>query len=47
MEGGKVYDPESGNEYKAKMTLVDNKTLKLRGYILIPLLGRTEVWTRE
>ena len=45
--GGRVYDPESGNEYKAKMTLVDEKTLKLRGYILIPLLGRSEVWTRE
>ena len=45
--GGRVYDPESGNEYKAKMTLVDDKTLKLRGYILIPLLGRSEVWTRE
>jgi len=45
--GGKVYDPESGNEYKAKMTLVDEKTLKLRGYILVPLLGRSEIWTRE
>jgi uncharacterized protein (DUF2147 family) len=43
---GKVYDPESGNEYKAKITLVDEKTLKLRGYVLIPLLGRSELWTR-
>ncbi len=44
--GGKVYDPESGNEYKAKMTLLDAQTLKLRGYILVPLLGRSELWTR-
>ena len=44
--GGKVYDPESGNEYKAKMTLLDDKALKLRGYILVPLLGRSEIWTR-
>jgi uncharacterized protein (DUF2147 family) len=43
---GKVYDPESGNDYKAKITLVDEKTLKLRGYVLIPLLGRSELWTR-
>lgn len=43
---GKVYDPESGNEYKAKLTLLDNTTLKLRGYVLIPLLGRSELWTR-
>ena len=45
--GGKIYDPKSGNDYSAKMTLADPKTLNLRGYILIPLLGRTETWTRE
>ncbi len=44
--GGRVYDPEDGKEYQAKMTLVDDKTLKLRGYVLIPLLGRSEIWTR-
>lgn len=44
--GGKVYDPESGDTYSGKMTLKDPHTLRLRGYILIPLLGRTEVWTR-
>ena len=44
--GGKVYDPESGDTYSGKMTLKDAHTLRLRGYILIPLLGRTEVWTR-
>jgi uncharacterized protein (DUF2147 family) len=46
-EGGKIYDPKSGNDYSAKMTLADSTTLNLRGYILIPLLGRTETWTRE
>lgn len=44
--GGKVYDPETGDTYSGKMTLKDPHTLRLRGYILIPLLGRTEVWTR-
>jgi uncharacterized protein (DUF2147 family) len=44
--GGKVYDPESGDTYSGKMTLKDAHTLRLRGYVLIPLLGRTEVWTR-
>jgi uncharacterized protein (DUF2147 family) len=44
--GGKVYDPESGDTYSGKMTLKDEHTLRLRGYILIPLLGRTEIWTR-
>jgi uncharacterized protein (DUF2147 family) len=46
-KGGKIYDPKSGNTYSGKMTLADPKTLNLRGYILIPLLGRTETWTRE
>ncbi len=44
--GGRIYDPKSGNDYKAKMTLVDPKTLDLRGYVLIPLIGRTSRWTR-
>ncbi len=45
-KGGTIYDPESGKTYRAKITLVDEKTLELRGYIGIPLLGRTETWTR-
>jgi len=44
--GGKVYDPESGETYSGKLRLVDAKTLELRGYVLIPLFGRTETWTR-
>ncbi|MGA9120904.1 MAG: DUF2147 domain-containing protein [Bacteroidota bacterium] len=45
-KGGKIYDPKSGNDYSAKMTLVDEHTLDLRGYVLMPLFGRTETWTR-
>jgi uncharacterized protein (DUF2147 family) len=45
-KGGKIYDPKSGNDYSAKMTLVDEHTLELRGYVLMPLFGRTETWTR-
>jgi len=45
-EEGKIYDPESGNDYKAKMNLPNDNTLEIRGYILVPLLGRSEVWTR-
>jgi uncharacterized protein (DUF2147 family) len=44
--GGKIYDPKSGNDYSAKMTLVDERNLDLRGYVVIPLFGRTEQWTR-
>jgi uncharacterized protein (DUF2147 family) len=44
--GGKVYDPESGDTYKGRMRLIDANTLELRGYVFIPLFGRTETWTR-
>ncbi len=43
---GRVYDPEDGDEYRGKVQLVDDSTMELRGYVLIPLFGRTETWTR-
>jgi uncharacterized protein (DUF2147 family) len=45
--GGTVYDPNSGKTYRCNLKLVDRNTLKLRGYIGISLLGRTDVWTRH
>lgn len=43
---GKIYDPNSGKTYSAKMSLADKRTLKLRGYVGIPLFGKTATWTR-
>jgi uncharacterized protein (DUF2147 family) len=43
--GGHLYDPRSGHTYSGSMTAQGNK-LKLRGYLGIQLLGRTEIWTR-
>jgi|HubBroStandDraft_2_1064218.scaffolds.fasta_scaffold862748_1 uncharacterized protein (DUF2147 family) len=43
--GGKIYDPDSGNTYDATM-VSDGSQLKLRGYVGVPLFGRTEVWHR-
>jgi uncharacterized protein (DUF2147 family) len=45
--GGKIYDPKSGNDYSAKMTMLDDINLDLRGYVLMPLFGRTERWMRH
>jgi len=45
-KGGTVYDPKSGNTYRGKMTLVSPNALDLRGFIGIPLFGRTTTWTR-
>ncbi|MDB5030549.1 DUF2147 domain-containing protein [Mucilaginibacter sp.] len=42
---GTIYDPKSGKTYSCKMTIDGNK-LKIRGYVGISLLGRSEIWTR-
>jgi uncharacterized protein (DUF2147 family) len=44
--GGRILDPEDGNTYKCKIALNKDGTLKLRGYIGIPALGRTQTWHR-
>jgi len=43
---GTVYDPKNGKTYSGKMTLVSATLLDLRGFIGIPLVGRTTQWTR-
>jgi uncharacterized protein (DUF2147 family) len=43
---GNVYDPKSGNTYSGYLHLESADRLKLRGYIGITLVGRTEYWTR-
>lgn len=45
-QGGWIYDPSSGNTYKAKLHVGPEGRLHVRGYIGVPLLGRTEVMTR-
>jgi uncharacterized protein (DUF2147 family) len=45
-EGGTVYDPKTGNTYSASLEYDGGKTLKLRGYLLISLIGRTAVWIK-
>jgi uncharacterized protein (DUF2147 family) len=44
-DNGTIYDPKNGKTYSCKMTLEGN-VLKIRGYIGISLLGRTESWNR-
>ncbi|MCD6047235.1 MAG: hypothetical protein K0S08_882 [Gammaproteobacteria bacterium] len=46
-DDGKVLDPVNGKVYDAKITLApDGKSMTLRGYIGISLLGRSQTWTR-
>ena len=43
---GRIYNPSDGKEYKAYMKMKDHKTLTVRGYVGISLLGKTDTWTR-
>jgi uncharacterized protein (DUF2147 family) len=46
-EGGDILDPNNGKVYKVLLKLVDGgKKLDVRGYIGMPLLGRTQTWIR-
>lgn len=45
-EGGTIYDPENGKTYKCIITMDDENTLKVRGYIGIQMIGRTDTWKR-
>jgi uncharacterized protein (DUF2147 family) len=44
---GEIYNPRDGKLYKAVLTLLEDGTLKVRGYVGVPLLGKTQIWTRE
>jgi uncharacterized protein (DUF2147 family)/fucose 4-O-acetylase-like acetyltransferase len=44
--GGAIYDPASGRTYSCQAQLDGPDQLELRGYVGIPLLGRTTRWFR-
>ena len=47
-KGGKILDPNNGKVYSSRLEIIaDGKKLQVRGYIGIPMLGRTQTWLRE
>jgi uncharacterized protein (DUF2147 family) len=45
--GGDILDPNNGKVYKLHLKPVDGgKKLEVRGYVGMPLLGRTQTWIR-
>jgi uncharacterized protein (DUF2147 family) len=46
-DGGHILDPNDGKVYKVRLSPADGgKKLEVRGYIGMPLLGRTQTWLR-
>ena len=48
-ENGQIYNPEDGDTYKCEISYVvenDQEKLNLRGYVGIPLFGKTQTWIR-
>lgn len=45
-ENGTIYDPKTGKTYSCFMDLDGTEKIKMRGFLGISLIGRTEVWTR-
>ena len=43
---GKILDPKNGKLYKCSISLESKDKLKVRGYIGISLIGRTQYWYR-
>lgn len=45
--GGQILDPASGKVYKSRMSLSDGgRKLDVRGYVGVPMFGRTQTWVR-
>jgi uncharacterized protein (DUF2147 family) len=46
--GGEILDPHNGKIYRCKITLSeDGKSLNVRGFIGISLIGRSQTWLRQ
>jgi uncharacterized protein (DUF2147 family) len=43
---GRITDPSNGSEWTCTLSVAGDGTLRLRGYILLPLIGQTQIWTR-
>ena len=45
-EDGEIYNPINGRDYQATMSIKSYNTLRVRAYVLIPMFGETQIWTR-
>jgi uncharacterized protein (DUF2147 family) len=41
---GTIYDADSGNTYQSTLTVLPDGTVEVRGYVMLPVIGRTSYW---
>jgi len=47
-DGGTILDPDEGRTYRCSAKLLDGgRKLEVRGYVGVPLFGRTQFWARS
>ena len=47
-KGGEILDPKNGKVYKSKLTVREGgKKVEVRGYVGMPMFGRSQVWLRQ
>ncbi len=44
--GGWIYSPRHGSKFSARISLKNPDLLELHGYMFIPFLGDSQLWTR-
>jgi uncharacterized protein (DUF2147 family) len=44
--GGTIYDAASGKTYTSNIALNPDGTLHVRGYVGLPIFGKSQTWTR-
>ena len=45
-EGGRVYNPLDGDTYRARLKMLPDGRLELRGYVVLPIFGGSQRWER-
>ncbi len=43
---GWIYNADDGETYQGRLTLKEEDRLEVRGYVMLPLFGRSQTWAR-
>lgn len=46
-ENGIFYDPDMGHEAKGFITIIDNNTIKVKGYVGFEWISKSQIWKRK